>query len=121
MFIFCYVYIIVPAGKSLLVAQPRPTNRPIPSPGQPVVKPDIGPAVVVRPVTRPPLAGPYAFSRIPAPVWNKPRVFLAHALQDTWLFANLSTWYGFWRTHAFLPSLLLLFSSPPPPPGAFSQ
>lgn len=93
LFFFCCMC-TVPTGKSLLLAQPRPTNRPIPSPGQTVVKPDIGPAVAVRPVTRPPLAGPYAFSRIPAPVWNKPRVFLRHALQDTWLFANLSTRYG---------------------------
>ncbi|XP_027843967.2 CD109 antigen-like isoform X1 [Aphis gossypii] len=62
------------------------------SSAQPVVKPYIGPGAVVQPVTRPPLAGPYAFSRIPAPVWNKPRVFLTHALQDTWLFTNLSTW-----------------------------
>lgn len=97
--VMCTVFVLllyaVPTGKSLLLAQPRPSNRPIPPPGQPVVKPDIGPAVVVRPVTRPPLAGPYAFSRIPAPLWNnKPRVFLRHALQDTWLFANLSTWYG---------------------------
>jgi CD109 antigen len=62
-------------------------------PVQSVVKPYIGPSAVLQPVTRPPLAGPYAFSRIPAPVWNKPRVFLTHALQNTWLFTNLSTRY----------------------------
>lgn len=106
-----FVLYTVPTGKSLLLAQPRPSNRPIPPPGQPVVKPDIGPAVVVRPVTRPPLAGPYAFSRIPAPLWNnKPRVFLRHALQDTWLFANLSTWYGLFGEHAVVLPFTMFFS-----------
>ncbi|PSN57619.1 hypothetical protein C0J52_00529 [Blattella germanica] len=74
-----------------LKAQNRPPFRPIPAPGVPVVKPDLGPAVVYKPVTRPPLAGPYAFSRIPTPVWNKPRVFLVHDIASTWLFTNLSS------------------------------
>lgn len=88
MYVFvCLLYTVAPTGQSpKLVVQ-------IQSPVQPVVKPYIGPGAVVQPVTRPPLAGPYAFSRIPAPVWNKPRVFLTHALQNTWLFTNLSTWY----------------------------
>ncbi|GFG28314.1 hypothetical protein Cfor_11328, partial [Coptotermes formosanus] len=74
-----------------LVAQNRPPFRPIPAPGLPVVKPDLGPAVVYKPVTRPPLAGPYAFSRIPPPVWNKPQVFLMHDIASTWLFTNFSS------------------------------
>lgn len=84
-----FVVTVAPTGQNpKLVIQ-------IQLPVQPVVKPYIGPGAVVQPVTRPPLAGPYAFSRIPAPVWNKPRVFLTHALQDTWLFTNLSTRYLF--------------------------
>nr|XP_014289274.1 CD109 antigen-like isoform X3 [Halyomorpha halys] len=63
----------------------------IPSRGKKIVKPDIGPPVIVRPVTRPPLAGPYAFSRIPRPVWNRPRVFLQSDVRSTWLFANFSS------------------------------
>jgi CD109 antigen len=58
------------------------------------VKPDLGPAVIVEPVTRPPLAGPYAFSRIPTPVRDKPHVFLMHDIASTWLFTNLSSGYG---------------------------
>jgi hypothetical protein len=77
-----------------LIAQDRYTYRPIPTPGQLVVKPDLGPAVIVEPVTRPPLAGPYAFSRIPTPVRDKPHVFLMHDIASTWLFTNLSSGYG---------------------------
>ncbi|XP_055599420.1 CD109 antigen-like isoform X3 [Uranotaenia lowii] len=36
--------------------------------------------------TRPPLAGPYAFSRIPKPHKNVPRVFLSKDIANTWLF-----------------------------------
>lgn len=77
-----------------LIAQDRYAYRPIPAPGQLVVKPDLGPAVIVEPVTRPPLAGPYAFSRIPTPVRDKPHVFLMHDIASTWLFTNLSSGYG---------------------------
>ncbi|XP_011135984.1 CD109 antigen isoform X2 [Harpegnathos saltator] len=55
------------------------------------LRPDLGPSVTHRLATRPPLAGPYAFSRIPPPVWNKPRVFLMHDILNTWLFANFSS------------------------------
>lgn len=41
--------------------------------------------------TRPPLAGPYAFSRLPKPRWNRPRVYLMHDIRDTWLFLNFSS------------------------------
>lgn len=55
------------------------------------IKPDKGPGVSFQTVTRPPLAGPYAFSRIPRPVWDKPRVYLNNDIQDTWLFVNFSS------------------------------
>ncbi|XP_058816280.1 thioester-containing protein 1 allele R1-like, partial [Topomyia yanbarensis] len=38
--------------------------------------------------TRPPLAGPYAFSRIPKPHRNIPRIFLSQEIANTWLFEN---------------------------------
>ncbi|RLU17946.1 hypothetical protein DMN91_010186 [Ooceraea biroi] len=61
--------------------------------GLSTLRPDLGPPVTHRLATRPPLAGPYAFSRIPPPVWNKPRVFLMHDILNTWLFANFSSGY----------------------------
>lgn len=63
--------------------------------GASTLKPDIGPPVTYRTVTRPPLEGPFAFSRIPPPVWNKPRVFLMHDISNTWLFTNFSSGYLF--------------------------
>lgn len=78
-----------------LIAQNRPTNRPILPPGSEVVKPDQGPAVTYRSRLRPPLAGPYAFSRIPAPVWDHPRVFLMHDVASPWLFTNTTSGYDF--------------------------
>lgn len=59
------------------------------------LRPDLGPPVTHRLATRPPLAGPYAFSRIPPPVWNKPRVFLMHDILNTWFFTNFSSGYLF--------------------------
>ena len=47
-----------------------------------------------KPPTRPPLAGPYAFSRIPRPVWTHPRVFLPQQPAPTWLFENVVAGYG---------------------------
>ncbi|XP_031828991.1 thioester-containing protein 1 allele R1 isoform X2 [Nomia melanderi] len=61
--------------------------------GASTLRPDIGPPVTHKLATRPPLAGPYAFSRIPTPVWNKPRVFLMHDILNTWLFTNFSSGY----------------------------
>lgn len=97
-------------------ASNRPTNRPIPQPGLPVFKSDLGPPVVYHPVTRPPLAGPYAFSRIPTPNWSGPRVFLPHDIANTWLFANVSSGYAlpFSLSHFYswlLFSSFLCFSS----------
>ncbi|XP_018316790.1 CD109 antigen isoform X1 [Mycetomoellerius zeteki] len=62
--------------------------------GVSTLRPDLGPPVTHRLATRPPLAGPYAFSRIPPPVWNKPRVFLMHDILNTWLFTNFSSGYN---------------------------
>lgn len=59
--------------------------------GASTLRPDLGPPVTHKLATRPPLAGPYAFSRIPPPVWNKPRVFLMHDILNTWLFTNFSS------------------------------
>lgn len=55
------------------------------------VKPDRGVGLPIYSVTRPPLAGPYAFSRIPKPVWDKPKVYLMNDVADTWLFNNFSS------------------------------
>ena len=42
--------------------------------GANTVNSDIGPGVEYETVTRPPLAGPYAFSRLPKPVDDLPKV-----------------------------------------------
>lgn len=55
------------------------------------VKPDRGIGLSFHTVTRPPLAGPYAFSRIPRPVWDKPKAYLTQDIADTWLFTNFSS------------------------------
>lgn len=52
------------------------------------LKTDLGPPKIFKTFTRPPYAGPYAFSRIPKPHWNRPRVNVLHELPDTWLFVN---------------------------------
>ncbi|XP_055375533.1 thioester-containing protein 1 allele R1 [Condylostylus longicornis] len=54
-------------------------------------KTDIGPAHTFDVNTKPPLAGPYAFSRIPKPFWNRPRVHVMGDVMDTWLFMNISS------------------------------
>ena len=65
----------------------RPFGRPIPKPDQETLNPDKGPGVVVETQTRPPLAGPYAFSRLPKPVDNLPKVILNQGLYN--FFFNL--------------------------------
>lgn len=57
------------------------------------VKPDRGFGVPLHSVTRPPLAGPYAFSRIPKPIFNRPKVYLTNDIESTWLFTNFSSGY----------------------------
>lgn len=59
--------------------------------GSSTVKPDRGFGLPLLSVTRPPLDGPYAFSRIPRPVWNKPKVYLTEDIAPTWLFNNFSS------------------------------
>lgn len=54
-----------------------------------VKKTDFGPAHVLRTNTKPPLAGPYAFSRIPKSKWKRQRVLLTHEIRDTWLFSDI--------------------------------
>lgn len=56
-----------------------------------IKKTDIGPAHILKTNTRPPLAGPFAFSRLPKPVWDYPRVHIMHETQPTWLFVNFSS------------------------------
>ncbi|KAK4880764.1 hypothetical protein RN001_008910 [Aquatica leii] len=77
-----------------LMTRYRPTLediylRPV-SYGSSTVKPDRGVGLAFHTITRPPLAGPYAFSRIPKPVWNVPKVYLTNDIADTWLFTNFS-------------------------------
>lgn len=52
------------------------------------IRTDVGPPNKFLFQTRPPLAGPYAFSRIPKPRWDHPRIHLKHAIENTWLFMN---------------------------------
>lgn len=54
-----------------------------------VKKTDIGPAHRLKLNTKPPLAGPYAFSRIPKSKWRRKRVLLDHVIRDTWLFHSM--------------------------------
>ncbi|CAG9825408.1 unnamed protein product [Phaedon cochleariae] len=61
--------------------------------GSSTIKPDRGYGLQVHSVTRPPLAGPYAFSRIPRPVWNVPKVYPARDVAPTWLFDNFTSGY----------------------------
>lgn len=51
-------------------------------------KTDIGPAHVLHTNTKPPLAGPFAFSRIPQPKWKRQRVRLERSIENTWLFTS---------------------------------
>ena len=69
----------------------RPFGRPIPKPGADTVNPDKGPALAYEVKTRPNLAGPYAFSKIPKPVDNLPKIYLRKDLPNTWLFMNATT------------------------------
>lgn len=52
------------------------------------IRTDIGPPNLFKYHTKPPLAGPYAFSRIPKPRWDHPRIHLKHDIESTWLFMN---------------------------------
>jgi len=69
----------------------RVIGRPILPPGVSTVRPDQGPGVEYESATRPPLAGPYAFSRLPRPSDDLPKIFLRNDLPQTWLFTNVTT------------------------------
>lgn len=70
----------------------RPLGRPLPSPNADnILNPDQGPGVEYESATRPPLAGPYAFSRLPRPADNLPKIYLKNDLPATWLFTNATT------------------------------
>jgi hypothetical protein len=78
-------------------ANPRP-QRPFysSSEGTSLLRPDIGPAIPYSGPTRPPLAGPYAFSRFPRAKLSPHRIFLSDVKQlpaPTWIFSNHSTGY----------------------------
>ncbi|XP_071448313.1 thioester-containing protein 1 allele R1 [Hetaerina americana] len=87
-----YAAIILSNGqwyKPTMMANPR---------DQPQIIAGVGSGNPVNPnfptfgATRPPLAGPYAFSRIPAPTWNyRPRVHLLSEPANTWFFTNVSS------------------------------
>uniref|UniRef100_A0A0K8ST58 Alpha-2-macroglobulin domain-containing protein n=1 Tax=Lygus hesperus TaxID=30085 RepID=A0A0K8ST58_LYGHE len=70
-------------------------GRPIPKPGTPGYKPDIGPRVPYSRGRRPGLAGPFAFSRLPSQVIHRPRVHFSDSNipTTTWLFSNFTIGY----------------------------
>ena len=80
----------------------RPIGRPLPNPDAETLNPDKGPGVEYETITRPPLAGPYAFSRLPRPVDNLPKIYLKNDLPATWLFTNTTT--GQFSSPTFLHS-----------------
>lgn len=55
------------------------------------LRPDLGPGVAYNAPTRPPLAGPYAFSYLPPPPDSRPRLYLNQAVPPTWLFLDAET------------------------------
>jgi len=67
----------------------RPTNRPIPARGSAAVAVDKGPSITLVTLKRPPLAGPYAFSKIPVPVDNNPKIYLVRDPPPTWIFSSI--------------------------------
>jgi hypothetical protein len=73
----------------------RPTNRPIPARGSATVAVDKGPAFTLPIQIRPPLEGPYAFSRIPTPADDNPKIYLLREPPPTWIFSSVDTGYIF--------------------------
>lgn len=55
------------------------------------LRPDLGPGLEYNAPTRPPLAGPYAFSYLPPPPDPRPRLYLNQHVPSTWLFRNTET------------------------------
>ena len=73
----------------------RPTNRPIPARGSATVAVDKGPAFTLPIQIRPPLEGPYAFSRIPTPADDNPKIYVLREPPPTWIFSSVDTGYIF--------------------------
>lgn len=92
-------------GTSRPKAVNRPTNRPIPARGSATVPVDKGPSVALPTLIRPPLAGPYAFSRIPTPVDDNPKIYLIRDPPPTWIFSSAETGY----THLHTPTHMIPF------------
>lgn len=59
--------------------------------GASTFRPDLGPGVAFQVPTRPPLAGPYAFSFLPPPPDSRPRLYLHEEVPPTWLFRDTQT------------------------------
>lgn len=59
--------------------------------GATTLRPDLGPGLAYNAPTRPPLAGPYAFSFLPPPPDSRPRLYLHQAVPPTWLFRDAET------------------------------
>ncbi|KAK7069614.1 hypothetical protein SK128_027475, partial [Halocaridina rubra] len=59
--------------------------------GVSTLRPDLGPGVAYKAPSRPPLAGPYAFSFLPPPPDSRPRLYLHEAVPPTWLFRDAQT------------------------------
>ncbi|MPC08389.1 CD109 antigen [Portunus trituberculatus] len=55
------------------------------------LRPDLGPGLAYNAPTRPPLAGPYAFSYLPPPPDSRPRLYLNQHVPPTWLFLDAET------------------------------
>ncbi|KAK8376817.1 hypothetical protein O3P69_010030 [Scylla paramamosain] len=55
------------------------------------LRPDLGPGLAYNAPTRPPLAGPYAFSYLPPPPDSRPRLYLNQHVPPTWLFRDAET------------------------------
>ncbi len=87
-----------PAGNVQVIhhGDSRPLGRPLPAPDADTINPDKGPGlVVVETATRPPLAGPYANSRIPDPVDSLPKVI---KIYDTNVFISIYYFLGLFKT-----------------------
>jgi len=81
-------------------------NRPIPPRGSAAVAVDKGPPITLVTLKRPPLAGPYAFSFIPAPVDNNPKIHILRNPPPTWIFSSVETEYCnslFWLSELINP------------------
>lgn len=118
-----HIYRIVQnEGRNVATSRPkavnRPTNRPIPARGSAnAVAVDKGPAFTLPTLIRPPLAGPYAFSRIPTPADDNPKIFLLRDPPPTWIFQSVDTGYYIFNHLHVIPNIqtpLSIIQSPHP-------